>query len=99
MQRKDAVGQLLLRFRRCLAVELGETAVGRSGRKPQDVKEILVGNILSGAVRPNAGLSRGTSLVVKAFSTIPASFIPHALYRPFELQRLVVFLLRRSPPL
>jgi predicted dinucleotide-binding enzyme len=29
--------------------------------------------------------------VVKAFSTIPASFIPHAIYRPKELQRLVVF--------
>jgi 8-hydroxy-5-deazaflavin:NADPH oxidoreductase len=31
------------------------------------------------------------ALVVKAFSTIPASFIPHALYRPGKLQRLVVF--------
>jgi predicted dinucleotide-binding enzyme len=31
------------------------------------------------------------ALVVKAFSTIPASFIPHAFYRPFQLQRLVVF--------
>jgi predicted dinucleotide-binding enzyme len=31
------------------------------------------------------------ALVVKAFSTIPASFIPHAFYRPVELQRLVVF--------
>ena len=29
--------------------------------------------------------------VVKAFSTIPASFIPHAFYRPRHLQRLVVF--------
>jgi predicted dinucleotide-binding enzyme len=29
--------------------------------------------------------------VVKAFSTIPASFIPHAFYRPGRLQRLVVF--------
>ena len=29
--------------------------------------------------------------VVKAFSTIPASFIPHAFYRPVQLQRLVVF--------
>jgi predicted dinucleotide-binding enzyme len=29
--------------------------------------------------------------IVKAFSTIPASFIPHALYRPVRLQRLVVF--------
>ena len=29
--------------------------------------------------------------VVKAFSTIPASFIPHALFRPAQLQRLVVF--------
>jgi 8-hydroxy-5-deazaflavin:NADPH oxidoreductase len=29
--------------------------------------------------------------VVKAFSTIPASFIPHAFYRPGHLQRLVVF--------
>jgi predicted dinucleotide-binding enzyme len=29
--------------------------------------------------------------VVKAFSTIPASFIPHAFHRPGQLQRLVVF--------
>lgn len=29
--------------------------------------------------------------IVKAFSTIPASFIPHAFYRPAQLQRLVVF--------
>ena len=29
--------------------------------------------------------------VVKAFSTIPASFIPHAFFRPAQLQRLVVF--------
>ena len=29
--------------------------------------------------------------VVKAFSTIPASLIPHAFYRPGQLQRLVVF--------
>ena len=31
------------------------------------------------------------ALVVKAFSTVPASFIPHAFYRPGRLQRLVVF--------
>jgi 8-hydroxy-5-deazaflavin:NADPH oxidoreductase len=29
--------------------------------------------------------------VVKAFSTIPASFIPHAIYRTGQLLRLVVF--------
>jgi predicted dinucleotide-binding enzyme len=29
--------------------------------------------------------------VVKAFSTIPASFIPHAIYRTGRLQRLAVF--------
>jgi predicted dinucleotide-binding enzyme len=29
--------------------------------------------------------------IVKAFSTIPASFIPHAFYRPDQLQHLVVF--------
>ena len=29
--------------------------------------------------------------IVKAFSTVPASFIPHASYRPGRLQRLVVF--------
>jgi 8-hydroxy-5-deazaflavin:NADPH oxidoreductase len=29
--------------------------------------------------------------IVKAFSTIPAAFIPHAFYRPIRLQRLVVF--------
>jgi predicted dinucleotide-binding enzyme len=31
------------------------------------------------------------SRIVKAFSTIPASFIPHAFYRPGLLQHLVVF--------
>ena len=31
------------------------------------------------------------ALVIKAFSTVPASFIPHAFYRPVLLQRLVVF--------
>jgi 8-hydroxy-5-deazaflavin:NADPH oxidoreductase len=31
------------------------------------------------------------ALVVKAFSTIPASFIPHVFFRPGKLQRLVVF--------
>jgi predicted dinucleotide-binding enzyme len=31
------------------------------------------------------------ALVVKAFSTVPASFIPHAFYRPVLVQRLVVF--------
>jgi 8-hydroxy-5-deazaflavin:NADPH oxidoreductase len=29
--------------------------------------------------------------VIKAFSTIPASFIPHAIYRTGQFQRLVVF--------
>lgn len=29
--------------------------------------------------------------VVKAFSTIPASLIPHAIYRTGQLQRLVMF--------
>ena len=29
--------------------------------------------------------------IVKAFSTVPAPFIPHAFYRPGRLQRLVVF--------
>jgi 8-hydroxy-5-deazaflavin:NADPH oxidoreductase len=29
--------------------------------------------------------------IVKAFSIVPAAFIPHALYRPGRLQRLVVF--------
>ena len=45
------------------AVELGKAAVERSGVKPEDVKELLVGNILSGALRPNAarqiGIGRG----------------------------------------
>jgi 8-hydroxy-5-deazaflavin:NADPH oxidoreductase len=31
------------------------------------------------------------ALIVKAFSTVPAAFIPHAYYRPGRLQRLVVF--------
>ena len=34
-------------------VELGKAAVERSGVKPEDVKEFLVGNILSGALAPN----------------------------------------------
>ncbi len=29
--------------------------------------------------------------IVKAFSTVPAAFIPHAFFRPVRLQRLVVF--------
>jgi acetyl-CoA C-acetyltransferase len=36
------------------AVELGKAPVERSGAKPQDVKELLVGHILSGALRPDA---------------------------------------------
>ena len=32
-----------------------------------------------------------TAHIVKAFSTIPASFIPHGIYRTGEFQRLVVF--------
>ena len=40
------------------AVELGKTAVKgaveRSGVKPQDVEEVLIGCILSGGLRPNA---------------------------------------------
>ena len=47
-----------LRFDICIgpkrAVELGKAAVERSGVKPEDVKKLLVGNILSGALRPNA---------------------------------------------
>ncbi len=35
-------------------VELGKAAVGRSGLKPEDVKELLVGKILSRALRPHA---------------------------------------------
>ena len=34
------------------AVELGKAALERSGVKPEDVKELLVGNILSGALPP-----------------------------------------------
>ena len=41
------------------AVELGKAAVERSGVKPEDVKELLVGNILSGALRPNAARQIG----------------------------------------
>ena len=40
------------------AVELGKTAVKaaieRSGVKPEDVEEVLIGCILSGGLRPNA---------------------------------------------
>jgi predicted dinucleotide-binding enzyme len=36
--------------------------------------------------------------IVKAFSTVPASFIPHAFYRPGRLQRLVVFYCGNHPP-
>jgi acetyl-CoA C-acetyltransferase len=41
------------------AVELGKAAVERSGVKPEDVKELLVGNILSGALAPNAARQIG----------------------------------------
>ncbi len=36
--------------------------------------------------------------IVKAFSTVPAPFIPHAFYRPGRLQRLVVFYCGDHPP-
>ena len=36
------------------SVELGKAPVKRSGVKPEDVKELFVGNILSGALCPNA---------------------------------------------
>ena len=42
------------------AVELGKAALERSGVKPEGVKELLVGNILSGA-SPNA--ARGSGFV------------------------------------
>jgi len=35
--------------------------------------------------------------IVKSFSTVPASFIPHAFYRPGRLQRLVVFYCGDNP--
>ena len=41
-------------FAEVSTVELGKAAVERSGLKPEDVKEFLVGNILSGALRPKA---------------------------------------------
>jgi len=41
------------------AAELGKAAVERSGMKPEDVKELLVPNILSGALRPNAARQIG----------------------------------------
>lgn len=41
-------------WRMSSAAKLGEAAVERSGLKPDDVKEVLVGNILSGALRRNA---------------------------------------------
>ncbi len=56
------------------AVELGKTAVkaavARSGVKPEEVQELFVGNILSGALRPNAarqiGVGAGLPLGVPA---------------------------------
>ena len=48
-QRQDAVRQLLPMSR-----PSGQSGGGGSGVKPEDVKERLVGNILSGALRPNA---------------------------------------------
>jgi acetyl-CoA C-acetyltransferase len=48
------VGNFYAAFADVSAVELGKAAVERSGVKPEDVKELLVGNILSGALRPNA---------------------------------------------
>jgi predicted dinucleotide-binding enzyme len=38
------------------------------------------------------------AIIVKSFSTVPASFIPHAFYRPVRLQRLVVFYCGDHPP-
>ncbi len=47
-------GKFCAAFADVSAVELGKAAVERSGVKPEDVKELLVGNIFSGALRPNA---------------------------------------------
>jgi acetyl-CoA C-acetyltransferase len=40
------------------AVEVGKAALERSGVKPEDLKELLVGNILSGARPPNVACLR-----------------------------------------
>jgi acetyl-CoA C-acetyltransferase len=44
------------------AVELGKAAVERSGVKPEEVKELLVGNILSDALRPNVARQIGIGM-------------------------------------
>ena len=41
-------------FAEVSTAELGQAAVERSGLKPEEVKELLLANILSGALRPNA---------------------------------------------
>jgi len=41
------------------AVEFGKAAVERSGVKPEDVKDLLVVNILSAALRPNSARQIG----------------------------------------
>ena len=53
-------GRFCAAFADVSAVELGKAAVERSGVKPEDVKELLVGNIFSGALRPNAPHQIGT---------------------------------------
>jgi len=44
------------------AVELGKAPVERSSIKPEDVKELLVGNILGGTLRPKAARQIGAGL-------------------------------------
>ena len=44
------------------SVELGKAPVERSSVKPEDVKELLVGNILGGTLRPKAARQIGAGL-------------------------------------
>jgi len=46
-------------FAEVSTVELGQAAVERSVLKPEDVKELLLANILSGALHPNAARQIG----------------------------------------
>ena len=46
-------------FAEVSTVELGKAAVERSGVKPEDIKELRVANILSGALLPNAARQTG----------------------------------------
>jgi hypothetical protein len=50
------------------AAEVGKAPVERSSVKPEDVKELLVGNILGGTLPPKAARQTGARLLSEGFN-------------------------------